>query len=428
VRVFLGSSIVFRLWLALSLVATVVTAIAFAAYVLFTINDSISGARNETHGKIAAVITTFSRFGLYASPNAPTFEGQTAANGLGIVHIDVLDEAGTVQRSMALSETPFNAPLPGAEVLASARSGLAYRTLEFHNETAVFEKLSPFDVIAGGRFGEEHIIATSEIVSGQAGYLRIVAEYPDLSQSAHRLIARSTVAALVITMAILAGMWPFLQYFVARPLGRYSKLAMAIAHGEPVRMPASGNGELGQLGRAVNSMADALESQATVDALTGLFNLRHLSSHLEALITEAAAQDKPLSIIVADLDNLKPVNDTYGHQAGDQVLIAVSKAIMDWAGPDFVCWRLGGDEFLIALPDTGGAAGQAHANALRAVVSALSIPISDGYVRPSMSVGVSSFPNDETSAGALIGIADRRMYAAKALRLAGRTREVVQAA
>jgi two-component system cell cycle response regulator len=175
-------------------------------------------------------------------------------------------------------------------------------------------------------------------------------------------------------------------------------------------------------------MADALEFRATVDALTGLYNLRHLSSHLEALIADANTNGRPLSIIAGDLDNLKPVNDTYGHQAGDQVLIAVSKAILDWARPEFTCWRLGGDEFLIALPDTDEEAGILHAIALRRAIGSLSIPISDDYIRPTMSVGVASFPHDEVSAGALIGIADRRMYAAKALRLATTASEAVPAA
>ena len=426
-RVFLGSSIVFRLWLALSVVATVVTVGAFAAYVWLSIDDSVTSAHEQTHGKIAAAITTYTRLGL-SDNGAPTLNGKTAADSLGIVRMDVLDEDGNSVRSVAFNETLLAAAPPGAELLRASRDGLVSRPLGLRNGIATAREISPWDVIGGGHFGEDHLIALSIVSPGQPGYLRILAEYPNLTKDAHRLILRSSMAALIIILAILVGMWPFLKYFVSRPLARYSKLAMAIAVGEPVRMPASGNGELGQLGRAVNGMADALESQATVDALTGLYNLRHLSSHLEALIAASSADARPLSIIVGDLDNLKPVNDTFGHQAGDQVLVAVSKAILDWAEPEFTCWRLGGDEFLIALPDTDEAAGTAYAVELRRAIGALSIPIADAYVRPTMSVGVASFPLDETSADALIGIADRRMYTAKALRLAGRAAGVVIAA
>jgi diguanylate cyclase (GGDEF)-like protein len=163
-------------------------------------------------------------------------------------------------------------------------------------------------------------------------------------------------------------------------------------------------------------MADALEHQATVDALTGLYNLRHLSSHLEALIHEARLARKHLSVIFGDLDNLKPVNDTYGHEAGDRVLQAVGNAIRNWAGKSFICWRLGGDEFVVALPGIGEDEAEGQAAYLRKVVSSLLVPVADTHVRPSISVGISSFPEDGSSAGTLLGIADRRMYSVKTTR------------
>jgi diguanylate cyclase (GGDEF)-like protein len=190
-------------------------------------------------------------------------------------------------------------------------------------------------------------------------------------------------------------------------------------------MPARGSDELSQLGRAVNGMADALEHQATVDVLTGLHNLRHLSSSLEAMITSASLQHTPLSVLVCDLNDLKPVNDTYGHQAGDAVLKHVANAIAAFAaGESASCWRLGGDEFVLALPNTGESEGIIRAARLQKTIGELIVPLGDKIVRPSISVGVAAFPEDETSAGALLGIADRRMYEAKSRKVIERERRL----
>ena len=276
--------------------------------------------------------------------------------------------------------------------------------------------VSPLGVIRGQAFGEERIVPLSALFFKEPGYLRVLTLYPDLTSQAHDLIQKALLAAAVSIIAILLAMWPCLQYFVSGSLRRYSQLAMRIAVGDSVRMPAEGAGELGELGRAVNSMADALEHQATVDALTGLFNLRHLSSHLEALISEAFAKNWPLSVIFCDLDGLKIVNDTYGHLAGDRVLRAVSNAIRNWSDRGFTCWRLGGDEFVIALPNISEEEGLVLAANLRKVIGNLAVPVTDTLIRPSISVGLATYPTDGASAGALLGIADRHMYTAKASR------------
>jgi diguanylate cyclase (GGDEF)-like protein len=161
-------------------------------------------------------------------------------------------------------------------------------------------------------------------------------------------------------------------------------------------------------------MADALEHQATVDELTGLFNLRHLSSHLEALINEAVQKAEPLSVVFCDLNNLKRVNDSYGHEAGDRMLQAVARTIQAWAGERGICWRLstGGDEFVVALPGESGAEATRREEVLRQAVASILLPVADSQIRPSISLGVSSYPEDGSSA-AIMGIADKRMYADK---------------
>jgi diguanylate cyclase (GGDEF)-like protein len=241
-----------------------------------------------------------------------------------------------------------------------------------------------------------------------------VVQYPDVSAEALVIIKRSAWVGLVIISGLLVGMWLLLRLFVTRPLRHLSHTALRIAGGDGVRMPAKGGDELSELGRALNGMADALQHQATVDSLTGLYNLRHLSTNLEILIRDAAEAGRPLSVIVGDLDNLKPVNDTYGHSAGDKLLQAVSEALRIWGGRRFTCWRVGGDEFAIALPYVDEQDALGHASDLRRKVN--NIQLAGQEWRASISVGVATFPKDGETAGSLLAAADRRMYALKALR------------
>ncbi|HEX5368856.1 MAG TPA: GGDEF domain-containing protein, partial [Dehalococcoidia bacterium] len=161
-------------------------------------------------------------------------------------------------------------------------------------------------------------------------------------------------------------------------------------------------------------MADALGYQATVDPLTGLYNLRHLTSRLENLMDEAKLNRGPLALIVCDLDNLKPINDTYGHQAGDLLLQAISREMQNWALAGYICWRTGGDEFAAALPGANAETAVAEAMRLGNAIDSLAITLPDAIVRTSVSVGLALYPGDGDNVGSLLGTADRRMYEAKA--------------
>jgi diguanylate cyclase (GGDEF)-like protein len=97
------------------------------------------------------------------------------------------------------------------------------------------------------------------------------------------------------------------------------------------------------------------------------------------------------------------------------VLRAVGQAIRVWAGSLQTCWRLGGDEFVIALPNTDRDEALNQAALLGRAISSILVPIEDTQVRPSISVGIAICPEDGASAGTLLGIADRHMYAAKAI-------------
>ena len=92
---------------------------------------------------------------------------------------------------------------------------------------------------------------------------------------------------------------------------------------------------------------------AITDGLTGLHNRRYMEGHLSTLVTDAANTGKPVSLLIFDIDHFKPVNDTYGHAAGDAVLKQFADRIANNVrGVDLAC-RLGGEEFVVVMPDHG---------------------------------------------------------------------------
>jgi diguanylate cyclase (GGDEF)-like protein len=409
----LGTSLVFRLWLALSVVGTLFAAGALAAFVLLSVNDDVNAAHRSTLDKATVVLGAMSR--LSKDGVTPSTADTAVGRSLGLRKLELIAPNGSVSPASLPDAPASTEPAIDAEMARKALAGqTAQRQLVVSDTGFKGSVISPVDVLRGGSYAEEFVFPLNIPTSPNAAAVRMVIDYPDLTAGSHTLVGRVAWVGLVLLTASLVGMWLFLRHFVSRPLHRYSQLALRIAGGDPVRMPATGGSELAELGRALNGMADALNTQATVDSLTGLYNLRHLSSNLESLIADAKRDQRPLSLIVGDLDNLKPVNDTFGHSAGDRLLQEVSNAVRDWSGPQFTCWRLGGEEFVVALPRINSEEALGHAADLRTRIASIQLPASG--LRASISVGVATYPMDGENAGTLLNAADRRMYALKALR------------
>jgi len=166
---------------------------------------------------------------------------------------------------------------------------------------------------------------------------------------------------------------------------------------------------------------------AVTDGLTGLHNRRYMETHLAALVEQAAGRGKALSILVLDIDFFKPINDTYGHDAGDDVLrefaVRIRKAIR---GIDLAC-RYGGEEFVVVMPDTDMAVASMVAERLRRRIAGEPFVLSqsDQAIEVTISVGIAVLSGPEDSAAALIKRADQALYRAKR---DGRNRVVADAA
>jgi two-component system cell cycle response regulator len=153
-----------------------------------------------------------------------------------------------------------------------------------------------------------------------------------------------------------------------------------------------------------------LELMAVTDGLTGLFNHRFIFERLEEETAKVARYGRPLSIIMLDIDNFKAVNDTFGHRAGDEVILSVAHAIMACIRKTDVAGRYGGEEFLVLLPETDLASAKVVAEKIRSTVAQLSFEIKDLAI--TISAGVAEAQQGE-SYEAFINRADANLYRAK---------------
>jgi diguanylate cyclase (GGDEF)-like protein len=166
---------------------------------------------------------------------------------------------------------------------------------------------------------------------------------------------------------------------------------------------------------------EALREQATHDGLTGLLNRSTILEILEAEISRAERAEEPVSVVMADLDRFKSINDTYGHLAGDAVLREAARRLKATARCYDSVGRYGGEEFLLVLPGCDATAAAAQAERMRDIIasSPFITPTQPVPVTVSMGVSCSTLcPPD-----ALIREADDGLYEAKA---AGRNRVVVR--
>lgn len=161
-------------------------------------------------------------------------------------------------------------------------------------------------------------------------------------------------------------------------------------------------------------MEDKLRHTATHDPLTGLINRSEAMARLEAALARAARAEEQVAVVFIDLDGFKPVNDRFGHRAGDQVLAEVGKRLASTVRDTDVVGRLGGDEFVLILE------GRLTPEKIRAIcqsaIAMLSQPyaVSGEEVQIGVSCGVAQSPADGSIGELLLRRADRAMYRAKA--------------
>jgi diguanylate cyclase (GGDEF)-like protein len=163
--------------------------------------------------------------------------------------------------------------------------------------------------------------------------------------------------------------------------------------------------------RLEQANADLL-SLAITDPLTGLLNRRKFE---EVLQHEAgmAIRYQPLSLLMIDVNLFKQVNDSYGHQAGDEALKTVARVLKSCSRSTDFCARLGGDEFAVILPQTDAAAASVVRDRIVHTIRQTPAPLGEHRIKLSLSVGIASLPGDANESDALIAAADFAMYQVK---------------
>ena len=251
--------------------------------------------------------------------------------------------------------------------------------------------------------------------------------------------ARLTVVLLIVSGVIGVGLVVvgglLLARSIIKPLDALEDTARRASAGDlSARAPTTGPDEFAHLGSVLNDMMDAVEqkteklrhaneelqnrhrqltdarSQAATDPLTGLGNHRSFHKRLQEHVAAAGQSGSSLGMILLDLDNFKDVNDSRGHQAGDQVLRDVAK-VLEGVAEKKNCYRYGGDELAILLPGADRSTAAEFGTRVRAAVEDMPV---DGGLGVTASVGVAVFPESGATAKEIVYRADMAMYNAKA--------------
>ncbi|BBB25915.1 signal transduction protein [Amphritea japonica ATCC BAA-1530] len=161
-------------------------------------------------------------------------------------------------------------------------------------------------------------------------------------------------------------------------------------------------------------MEETLLEMANTDGLTGLNNRRKLLESLKGEFVRAKRYDRSFSLCMLDLDYFKKINDQYGHDAGDQVLKAVSDCLVEELRESDIAGRIGGEEFALLLPDTTLSQAAEFSERLRGKVERLSVELRTGeQVTLTTSIGVAEYASAMTLSTDILRLADQRLYEAK---------------
>lgn len=191
--------------------------------------------------------------------------------------------------------------------------------------------------------------------------------------------------------------------FIAKPIDEMELQARVHVHHK-----------LAQTIRELEASRHALAEQATTDPLTQLKNRRAFFENGAQQMAVAHRYGTDFSIIVADLDYFKRINDDFGHHAGDQALVAVARILLRMTRTEDTVARVGGEEFAILLPDTNRLGAAVLAERIRAAVERERFDVEEHGVRMTLSIGLASYAVEGVdTVDQLLNIADQRLYLAK---------------
>jgi diguanylate cyclase (GGDEF)-like protein len=264
----------------------------------------------------------------------------------------------------------------------------------------------------------------------------IVAEIPQQEAFAQIARLRNVTAWIVVVLLLVVGSIAYaLAQIIVRPLDRLASGAALVASGDlAVDLPVMSGGEVGYLTQVFNNMVahlregrhelDAINQtlskqnvelalRSVTDVLTGLHNRRHLMETLEQEAKRSRRRERGFGILMIDVDHFKKYNDTFGHLAGDAVLIRLATILKEQAREVDCAARYGGEEFVVMLPETELQDAVHVAERIRAHLSAENFGSASEHVAVTLSIGVAEFPPDGATPESVLACADLALYKAK---------------
>lgn len=281
----------------------------------------------------------------------------------------------------------------------------------------------------------------------------------DSGSNVRRMLTINLASIVLVALGLI-----YISYrLIASMMGNLENLRMGaqhIAQGDlSVRIPVLSHDELAQVIRSFNSMGEELQAatqkqllhekqleklnqelerrvvertaelgvaleeanQANIsiaymadhDGLTGLLNRRRFQEEFDRWGKFALRYERVGSLMFVDLDKFKTINDTYGHQAGDEYLLAVANTLKKVLRSNDFLGRWGGDEFVVLLPEANASAACEVAEKLLKTFNEMTISIADQSIHASISIGIASLPEHTVDTGELMAFADAAMYKAK---------------
>jgi diguanylate cyclase (GGDEF)-like protein len=435
---------------------TALTALVLSAYYLWQQWESESRELRQRGQTVLAVLADAAEFGVYTADRASV---EQALSGLGtdpdIAYAIVLDPRmkpvaerrfGAAQGSEPPTPLPAgtDTPKPG-ETLELAPVIGGRRHLELFAPIGTAPSATARAI---GEAAAEGVRRPPQAANAPIGYVRLGMSY---ARQRDAMLAQAlgtlTVVLLLTVVAVIASL--LLTRRLVAPMRRLMRAARAVGAGRlDVYVPASSSDELGILTHAFNHMTQRLaESRAEVgnyqrtledkvaqrtrelevatahayklaqhDILTGLPNRSLLNQRLKQIFAQAQRSGLQVACLFLDFDHFKRINDTLGHDAGDQLLQAIAQRLTGAVRESDTVARLGGDEFVLILPGLD----PAHATfevmtVLQRVRESFQAPFRLADQTPTLtcSVGVSVYPLDAVDPVTLIKQADTAMYAAK---------------
>jgi diguanylate cyclase (GGDEF)-like protein len=416
----------------------VATAVGVAA---FLVNQQLRDERSRLSTQGVALAAMVAEVADEAINSGDMTNVASVLDGLAsdrdIVYVAVLDakQQRLLSRAYAggaVPMTPITFPT-GANTTIAERDSAGGK----HLEVAVPVRIPP-------RFGAGAAVDARPII----GYVRLGMSFdPGLTRLRSNLVGALSVVALVVVIGILVTL--LLTRRLVAPIRQLMRAARAVGAGKlDVYVPAESSDELGLLTHTFNHMTQRLaESQAEVatyqrtledkvaqrtreleiataqayklaqhDILTGLPNRVLLNQRLKQIVAQASRDGLQVACLFLDFDHFKRINDTLGHDAGDQLLQAVAQRLTSAVRESDTVARLGGDEFVVILPGLDPAHSAYEVmSVLTRVRESFLAPFRLGDQTPTLtcSIGVSVYPVDASDPSGLIKQADTAMYAAK---------------